>query len=474
MANYLRAVTMEVTALARACGKSDVHHLEPEDLVALTVEAAAMARVPLAGTGWIPGWPDLTAVPALRSAEVVVIGGGVAGLSTARALVELGVTDVLVLERAAVGSGGTGKSSGIVRCHYGIPSLAAMAWHALPVLETRPRSSARRRATATPATWSASGPRTSVRSGPTWPCSGRSASRSSWSATTTAQELWPAARLDDFAEFAYEPRGGYGDGHQTALAFAVAARRGGARLRQHRGVAALETTGDRVAGVRLVDGDRVGAAHVVLAAGPWSAALAAPLGVDLPVRAQRAQILLVDPGRPLGPVPVFSDLVSLQYVRTEGAATLLVGDSDHSNPEWADPDDYRERAGDEELAALVPKFEPPLPRPRRRRAVVLLRRLLRRHARLQPGHLGRPRRGALALRRVLRARLQDLARRSASSWPTSSSHGAEPPRRRRPPRLPLGALRRGGPPGQPAPLRRSRPDALSRGSPLPPADAGID
>jgi glutamate synthase domain-containing protein 2 len=58
VANFLRATTMEVTALARACGKSDVHHLEPEDLAALTIEAAAMAKVPLAGTGWIPGWPQ--------------------------------------------------------------------------------------------------------------------------------------------------------------------------------------------------------------------------------------------------------------------------------------------------------------------------------------------------------------------------------------------------------------------------------
>ena len=57
MTNYLRAMTMELTTLARACGKSDVHHLEPEDLVALTIEAAAMARIPLAGTDWIPGWP---------------------------------------------------------------------------------------------------------------------------------------------------------------------------------------------------------------------------------------------------------------------------------------------------------------------------------------------------------------------------------------------------------------------------------
>jgi glutamate synthase domain-containing protein 2 len=53
--NYLKTLTMELTTLARACGKQNVHHLEPEDLVALTVEAAAMARVPLAGTSWVPG-----------------------------------------------------------------------------------------------------------------------------------------------------------------------------------------------------------------------------------------------------------------------------------------------------------------------------------------------------------------------------------------------------------------------------------
>jgi glutamate synthase domain-containing protein 2 len=55
LANYLRTLTLETQTLARACGKSHVHNLEPEDLVALTIEAAAMARVPLAGTSWIPG-----------------------------------------------------------------------------------------------------------------------------------------------------------------------------------------------------------------------------------------------------------------------------------------------------------------------------------------------------------------------------------------------------------------------------------
>ena len=55
LANFLRTMTLEAQTLARACGKSHLHNLEPEDLVALTIEASAMARVPLAGTSWIPG-----------------------------------------------------------------------------------------------------------------------------------------------------------------------------------------------------------------------------------------------------------------------------------------------------------------------------------------------------------------------------------------------------------------------------------
>jgi methylamine---glutamate N-methyltransferase subunit C len=55
LTNYLKTLNMELTTIARACGKQNVHHLEREDLVALTVEAAAMANVPLAGTSWVPG-----------------------------------------------------------------------------------------------------------------------------------------------------------------------------------------------------------------------------------------------------------------------------------------------------------------------------------------------------------------------------------------------------------------------------------
>ena len=90
-----------------------------------------------------------------------------------------------MLDRATIGSGGSGKSSGIVRCHYGVRSLAAMAWHALPVLADAPEilgaESGYREHRVPGRAW---GRRTSAPCGPTWPCTRASASRWSWSART--------------------------------------------------------------------------------------------------------------------------------------------------------------------------------------------------------------------------------------------------------------------------------------------------
>jgi hypothetical protein len=64
--NYLHTLTMEVQLLARACGKTDIHSLEPEDLAALTHEASAMAKVPLAGTTYIPGVSEERALQEMK------------------------------------------------------------------------------------------------------------------------------------------------------------------------------------------------------------------------------------------------------------------------------------------------------------------------------------------------------------------------------------------------------------------------
>jgi len=64
--NFLHTLTLEVQMLARACGKTNVHSLEPEDLCALTVEAAAMAKVPLAGTNYVPGLTEENALAEIK------------------------------------------------------------------------------------------------------------------------------------------------------------------------------------------------------------------------------------------------------------------------------------------------------------------------------------------------------------------------------------------------------------------------
>jgi len=65
--NFLHTLTLEVQMLARACGKTNIHSLEPEDLCALTVEAAAMAKVPLAGTNYIPGVTEQNTLNEIKS-----------------------------------------------------------------------------------------------------------------------------------------------------------------------------------------------------------------------------------------------------------------------------------------------------------------------------------------------------------------------------------------------------------------------
>ena len=69
------------------------------------------------------------------TADIVIVGGGLEGAAAAWSLSQRGVTDIVVAERNTVGSGMTGKSSGVVRCHYGVSSLAAMATIGLEVFE---------------------------------------------------------------------------------------------------------------------------------------------------------------------------------------------------------------------------------------------------------------------------------------------------------------------------------------------------
>ena len=293
-----------------------------------------------------------------ETADVVVVGGGLEGCAAAWALSRRGVTDVVVAERGTVGSGMTGKSSGIVRCHYGVSSLAAMAAVGLEVFENA------HDLFGADIGFRQTGYVVGVADANVDALRKSLAAQRSVGVDTEeidhaeVARLWPYADLTPFAAFGWESRGGYGDAYQTAQAFSASARAAGSRVRQGSPVAGLLVDGDRVTGVRLADGSEISADTVVVATGVWTRPFLAPYGIDMPIRVVREQIVLIDPGidsADVSRLPVFSDLVSLQYVRPEVGGEILFGNSDLAHTEDADPDSYLNRATEAFVDVTVDK-----------------------------------------------------------------------------------------------------------------------
>ena len=294
----------------------------------------------------------------IRSAEtasIVIVGGGLEGVATAWALSQRGITDVVVCERDTVGGGMTGKSSGIVRCHYGVSSLAAMAAVGLEVFEKAEEIFG------TDIGFRQTGYVVGVGEANVESMRKSLAAQRAVGVQTeeiTVDEvakMWPTADLEPFAAFGWEERGGYGDAYQTAQAFAASARAAGVRIRQGTSVSGLTVDGEKVTGVTLADGSSISADTVVVATGVWTKPFLAAHGIDVPIEVHREQIVMIDPGEDLGAVPVFSDLVSLQYVRPDVRGEILFGNSDLKELDVADPDRYTNRADGEFIEMTVDK-----------------------------------------------------------------------------------------------------------------------
>ena len=240
LANYLRVLTMEAQTIARACGKS---HVRPP-----RARGPGRRHDRSCGDGPRPAGRDrMDSGPmsacaksdAMNTADVVIVGGGIEGAAAAWALSQRGVTNVVVAERNTVGSGMTGKSSGIVRCHYGVSSLAAMATVGLEVFE-KPQE-----IFGTDIGFRQTGYVVGV--GEANVDSLRKSLAAQRAVGVQTEEidaaevarLWPHADLTPFEAFAWEARGGYGDAYRTAQAFAVSARAAGVRIRQGANVTGL-------------------------------------------------------------------------------------------------------------------------------------------------------------------------------------------------------------------------------------------
>lgn len=303
-----------------------------------------------------PDWGSINAMPTARTADVVIIGGGVTGASTAFHLTRRGVRDVIVVDKGAIASGGTGKSSACVRQHYSTAETCRMIRYSLDFFQHFAE-----RTDGGSCGFRPTGYLLGVDERMRAPMEASVALQRSVGIDTRLvspaemRELEPRLRADDLVAGCYEPASGYCNPVETAQGFARAAHAAGARILEDTAVVGLLVDGDRVRGVHTAAGDLL-APVVVNAAGLWSARVSALAGVALPISVCRHKISIVTwPEADRRPHPMVYDFVTNIYTRPEMHDHLLVGglDADEAH-DVADPDSYKEGVSlDESTDALA-------------------------------------------------------------------------------------------------------------------------
>jgi glycine/D-amino acid oxidase-like deaminating enzyme len=270
------------------------------------------------------------------SADVIVVGAGVAGASTAFHLSRLGAGDVLVVDRGTAGSGMSSRSSAMIRMHYTFRPEVELAVRSDRMFASWTELTGR------PAFVRRTGFARFVLPGEEDALRANVAMQRDCGARTEVlpaadfAALAPGFRTDDLTEMAWEPDGGYGDGALVAGDLLAAARERGVRYRPHTPALALLREGDRVTGIQTPDGPEH-ARVVVAAAGVWSPALLASIGVDLPIETEFHQVAVLSHAPGEGTPVACIDSTTQSYFRPEaGGSMTLVGS--FTGPRGVDPD----------------------------------------------------------------------------------------------------------------------------------------
>ena len=259
-----------------------------------------------------------------RTADVVIIGGGIIGASIAYHLTRKGVRNVVVLERNHLGSGSTGKNAGGIRLQFSSEMNVRLSQRSLPHIErfadeigtdphfrqvgylfliTEDRDVA-----------------PFERSLALWQRMGVPARRVDAAA---AKQLSPHTRTSDVLFGTFCAKDGYADPSSMLNGYVARAREGGATFIEGAAVTAITCAGGRVSGARAGE-DEFAAPTVVDAAGPWAAEVARLAGVELPIQPLRRHIFVTGPIDGLdADFPLTIEFATGLYAHRESGGVLL-------------------------------------------------------------------------------------------------------------------------------------------------------
>lgn len=286
-----------------------------------------------------------------RTADFVIVGAGVMGASLAFHLAQRKAGKVLVLDKSHVGSGGSGRSSALIRMHYSFPAEVQLALVSLRMFErwgelvgqrtlfqktgfvriVHPNEMGRLRSNVE----MQRGLGVNVRLIP----------------QHELRALEPEWMVEEVEYAAYEPDSGYGDGAAVANDFLARAREAGVAYAPRTQVTEFLSEGNRIRGVQTDQGE-VHAANVIAATGPWTRPLFARVGYDLPIETEYHQVAILKNAPDMrGGGCACIDSGTATYFRPDGPDKFLVGDFYGTRP--IDPDTFPQRASDESLEELI-------------------------------------------------------------------------------------------------------------------------
>jgi len=276
-----------------------------------------------------------------ETADVLVIGGGVAGTAITYALASRGVR-VVLCEQAALASGASGRSSGLVRMHYTNEWDARLAWASYPLFRDWPERMGEPPVFTRTGFLNVVGPAYAEHLRRNVEMLRRIGVETTAMTPDAVRAIQPALAVDDVGAAAYEPGSGYASPVEVVQGFGRRAQDLGARIREWTPVSRILRGTGRVIGADTAAG-RIDAGAVVVAAGAWAPRLCRPLGLELPVRVKAIDTVQVRRPPDLGPPHLtVIDNVLGSYFRPEGASLTLVGVPCQT---WdVDPDDLAGRA----------------------------------------------------------------------------------------------------------------------------------
>lgn len=309
--------------------------------------------------------PDRVTLPS--SSDVVVVGGGIIGTSTAFFLSTQSNLDVTLVEKDGIATGSTGDSSAILRHHYGDQTIySKMAWWSHQFYRNFEEETGEVIA-------HVDNPMVRFGRENTEPGEYAEAGYDTLQSLDIPSTRYESDELpdhfpmiEDVESFDFgisDDTAGYSDGADAANGFARAAQQNGATVVTGVGVESLEVEENSVAGVKTEDGN-IECESVVVAAGPWTPRLGEKVGVDIPITTTREQVLILEPTEEYKAeypslVPTTALPGGSWYIRPDFGDGILV--ATHHTDEEVDPNRYANTPDEEMILELTEQLSGMIP-----------------------------------------------------------------------------------------------------------------